>query len=82
MIRFELVDVSGHPITGTFDNPAGSGVNRIVNQPFRLHAIFQPNLADPINTPILDPLALDDVTVHYEPMGGARIVAYGTDSEE
>ena len=44
--------------------------------PFRIHAIFRPNLAD-MNTPILDPLTLDDVTLLYDPPGGPRITGWG-----
>ncbi len=72
-----LTDASGKRIDQTFDCPAWSPVARTVDAPFRLHAVFQPNLADKENTPILDPLALDDVTVIYEPAGGRRIVAWG-----
>ncbi len=84
-IRFELVDApgadylpdaSGRPIDRTFDLSRGSTVSRRVGTPFRLHAVFQPNL-DPAtlqDTPILNPLALDDVTVIYEPVGGRRIL--------
>ncbi len=71
-----LNDASGKPINATFRDPASSPVGRTVDAPFRLHAVFQPNLADPDNTPILDPLALDDITVVYEPVGGRRIVSW------
>jgi hypothetical protein len=81
-----LKDVKGQPInadgagllddSGRFTNPGWSAVNRNVQAAFRLHAIFRPNV-DPVNTPILDPLALDDVTVAYEPLGGPRIVTWG-----
>jgi hypothetical protein len=60
----------------TFMNPAASRVNRTPAGPFRLHAVFLPNLADPGNTPILDPLALDDVTLRYEPAGGQAILSW------
>jgi hypothetical protein len=53
-----------------------SRVARTVDAPFRLHAVFQPNLADKDNTPILDPVSLDDVTVVYEPVGGRRLVSW------
>jgi hypothetical protein len=74
--RDYLDDLAGQPIAQTFSSPASSPVERLVNAPFRLHAVFQPNLADKNNTPILDPLALDDVTVVYEPLGGRRITAW------
>jgi hypothetical protein len=71
-----LKDVAGKPIDGGFSDPASSPVQRTVNAPFRLHAVFQPNVADKDNTPILDPLALDDVTVVYEPLGGRKLLAW------
>ncbi len=71
-----LQDAAGHAINQTFDRPASSRVDRPVNAPFRLHAVFRPNLADKDNTPILDPLALDDVTVVYEAMEGRRILSW------
>jgi hypothetical protein len=74
--RDYLDDLAGQPIAQTFSSPASSPVERVVNAPFRLHAVFQPNLADKENTPILDPLALDDVTVVYEPLGGRRITTW------
>jgi hypothetical protein len=51
-------------------------VDRTPAGPFRLHAIFRPNLEDKDNTPILDPLALDDVTILYDPPGGTRILTW------
>jgi hypothetical protein len=71
-----LKDVAARPIDGTFRSPAFSFVQRTVNAPFRIHAVFQPNLADPGDSPILDPLALDDVTVVYETIGGRRILTW------
>jgi hypothetical protein len=71
-----LDDASGKPIDRTYDRPALSQVERSVAAPFRLHAVFQLNLADKDNTTILDPLALDDVTVVYEPLGGRRITLW------
>jgi hypothetical protein len=71
-----LDDDDGTPINSGFGDPASSCVGRTVNAPFRLHAVFQPNLDDKDNTPILDPLALDDVTVVYEPAGGRRILTW------
>ncbi len=82
-ILLELVNVAGDGylpdgIERPYADAAVSAVGRTVGVPFRLHAIFQPNLANKDNTPILDPLALDDVTVVYEPVGGRRILAWGT----
>jgi hypothetical protein len=71
-----LMDAAGQSINQAFSRPASSSVDRTVNATFRLHAVFQPNLADLGNTPILDPLALDDVTVVYEPLGGRRILTW------
>jgi hypothetical protein len=71
-----LEDAAGQSIAQAFTSPASSPVARTVNAPFRLHAVFQPNLADTLNTPILDPLSLDDVTVLYEPLGGRRILVW------
>ncbi len=71
-----LRDIGGIPIARTFSSPAFSRVDRIVSVPFRLHAVFKPNLAEKDNTPVLDPLALDDVTVVYEPAGGRRILSF------
>ena len=57
-----------------------SPVNRKVNAPFRLHAVFQPMNGVPSavkdNTPILDALTLDDVTVAYRPAGGSPCGAW------
>ncbi len=72
-----LQDTAGRRVSSVFHNPASSPVDRTLNASFRLHAIFQPNLADKANTPILDPLALDDITVIYEPLGGRRILVWG-----
>ncbi len=69
-------DASGSIIDTAFRNPSGTPVERSVSGPFRLHAVFLPNLADMGNTPILDPLALDDVTVIYEPLEGRRILSW------
>ena len=71
------MDASGKPISLLLENNAESPVNRTAGAPFRLHAIFQPNLEDTQNTPILDPLALDDVTVYYDPPGGAGLTDFG-----
>ncbi len=71
-----LKDIGGMEIQDLFSRDAFSPVARSAGAPFRLHAVFQPNLQDPTNTPILDPLALDDVTLLYEPAGGARILAW------
>ncbi len=70
-------DAGGNPIRTLFTRSGGQAVGRQVNGPFRLHAVFQPNLSDPARTAILDPLALDDVTVAYQPAGGAPISAWG-----
>mgnify|MGYP001572075126 FL=1 len=72
-----LRDVPGQPIAHAFTRPAASRAERTVSAPFRLHAVFQPNLADKDNTPILDPLALDDITLVYEPVEGRRLLAWG-----
>ena len=74
-----LPDADGRLIDRAFSLPAASAVDRKVSAPFRLHAVFQPNLADPANTPILDPLALDDVTVVYRPAGGRRLSSWSRD---
>ena len=71
-----LRDVQGAPIDQAFEHPSFSPVARVVDAPFRMHAVFKPNLADPDNTPILDPLALDDVTVLSEPLAGRGILAW------
>jgi hypothetical protein len=71
-----LTDASGASIDLAFRTSAGSALGRTVSQPFRLHAVFQPNLADTLNTPILDPLALDDVTILYEPAEGLRLLSW------
>lgn len=50
---------------------------------FRLHAVFQPNLnEDPSlgevkeNKAILDPLTLDDISLYYEPVAGRPILGW------
>jgi hypothetical protein len=62
-----VADASGTPIDTAFTASGGQSLNRAVGAPFRLHAVFQP-LLDPATmtqTPILDPLALDDISVTY-----------------
>lgn len=61
-------DVSGIPLPYA-GCAAGSRLDRRVAGPFRLHAVFQPMLADPNARGIIDPLALDDVTLLYRPLG-------------
>ncbi|GEM_PF-359239 len=56
-------DASGRAVARTFTDSAGERIDRTVSRPFRLHAIFQPNLSDPLGTAILDPLVLDDITL-------------------
>lgn len=70
-------DLSGAEIDTLFTNPAGQRVARQVSGAFRLHAVFQPNLSDPGNTAILDPLALDDVTLVYREPDRPLIDAWG-----
>lgn len=65
-----LHDAQGRPIDTAFEYAGGHRVGRGIASPFRLHAIFRPNLSDPENTPILDSLTLNDVTVFYEPLSG------------
>jgi hypothetical protein len=69
-------DARGVLIDARFTDDVLSRINRPVSSPFRLHAVFQPNLADKDNTPILDPLALDDITILYEPVGGRTILRW------
>ncbi len=75
-----VLDVSGRAVDTLFTDPAWSRVARRVDAPFRLHAVFQPNLDTVdnkhLNTAILDPLALDDVTVVYEPVTGPRLLSW------
>ena len=78
-IEMELSNLAGDDYATDilrFVDSAHSPVNRIPG-PFRLHAIFRPNLADMANTPILDSLTLDDVTLLYDPPGGPRILGWG-----
>lgn len=86
-IGFDLTDLSGsahppRPSGGAFKsylmNPTWSRLDLPVATAFRLHAVFQANLQDPSNSPILDPLVLDDVTVVYEPAGGAPPLSWGS----
>ncbi len=51
-----------------------ASMGRVPAVPFRLHAVFHPNPQD-LDTPILDPLALDDLTLVYQPAAGRRILA-------
>ncbi len=69
-------DADGGSIDTTFRNSAMTRVGRRPAGPFRLHAVFRPNLDQPLSTPILDPLALDDVTLLYDPPGGAAILRW------
>ncbi len=71
-----LPDAMGNPVDVACTDPRSSPVGRTVDLPFRLHVVFRPNLADRDNTPLLDPLALDDVTVLYEPAAGRRMLAW------
>jgi len=70
------MDASGRPLARLFTGSGGERVDRVVTGPFRLHAVFQPNLSNPGNTAILDPLALDDVTVFYEGLGGPTLLEW------
>ena len=67
-IAFELADLpgTGYAMPGFFTASGGERLGRRL-PPFRLHAVFQPNLKDIQNKAILDPLSLDDVTVAYRP---------------
>ncbi len=60
-----LPDAVGAPVYTRFTFATGHPVDRAIRSPFRLHAVFQPNLDNALATPILDPLALDDITVAY-----------------
>ncbi len=70
------VDGKSIPMDTLWTDAAWSRIDRTVNDPFRLHAVFQPNKNDPLNTPILDPLVLDDITVVYERSGGIPILSW------
>jgi hypothetical protein len=74
------VDAAGRPIDAAFDRTGGHPIRRAPAGAFRLHAIFQPNLSNPLDTAILDPLALDDVTVICGPMGGRKLLAWSEGS--
>jgi hypothetical protein len=67
------LDASGQAMDMTLTRSAASRVNRVPQGPFRLHAVFRPNLEDPNNTPLLDPPTLDDVTVLHDPPEGPGI---------
>jgi hypothetical protein len=71
-----LMDAAGTAIDTGFTQAQGQAVGRPISAPFRLHAVFQPNLDNPLETPILDPLALDDITVVYQPVTGARVMGW------
>ncbi len=72
------LDARGRPMDRIFTRSGGEAVGRWVEAPFLFHAAFQPNLEDPDDTPILDPLALDDVTLTYERPGGPRLLQWET----
>ncbi len=86
-IVFELADAAGtdylrnlggRAVDRLFINPALSPVGEQVGVPFRLHAVFQPNL-DPAtmqDSPLIEPMVLDDVTVTYRLPGGVRLLAW------
>ena len=73
-------DTSGASLPGFRLQDAWSPLNQKVNAPFRLHAVFQPMYSVPsatkLNTPILDALSLDDVTVAYRPGTGSPCGAW------
>jgi hypothetical protein len=73
-----LKDSGGTPVARLRARADGEWLDRRISSPFRFHAVFQPNLEpDTLNsTPVLDPLALDDITVTYERPGGARILGW------
>ena len=54
-----------HGADSTPSRAPGPRDPRRISGAFRFHAVFQPNLSNPSNTPILDPLALDDITIVY-----------------
>jgi hypothetical protein len=71
-----LQDVSAQPIDLPLTIAAGHPVGRRVSGPFRLHAVFQPNLSDPLNTALVDPLVLDDISLVYQAGEGSPILAW------
>ena len=64
-------DAAGKDVPDFFLDSRGERIGRGFKTPFRLHAVFQPNLynqgGEAANKAILDPLALDDVTISYRP---------------
>ena len=69
-IAMELVrSESAYLFDTLFTDPKGERIGQAVSGPFRLHAVFQPNLFDEngeaANRAILDPLVLDDVTLTW-----------------
>ncbi len=70
-----LTDDQGRAVNAGFTRAGGEALGRLVSSPFRLHAVFQPFLED-IDTPILEPLALDDVTVVYRPRISPRVLGW------
>ena len=61
-----LKDRDGVPISTLFSQSQGELINRWITGPLRLHAVFQPNLSNPLVKPVLDPLALDDITLTFQ----------------
>ena len=71
-----LKDTANKPINRRFLDGVLSRVDRVVSAPFRLHAVFQPNLDNALSTPILDPLTLDDLSVLHDPPEGPPILSW------
>jgi hypothetical protein len=80
-VLLELVDLpgTGYALPGTFGRDAGQPLARVVGAPFRLHAVFQSNLSDPLGTAILDSLSLDDVTLVYRDPGRSQLSSWRED---
>jgi hypothetical protein len=78
-----LMDAHGIPFTRRLRRPKGSPVARTPAGAFRLHAVFQPNLDREglLNKAILDPLALDDLTLLYRPGTGIALLSWGDGAE-
>jgi len=84
-ILLELADLTGRryleardggQIRRMFSLPEGDGVGRVVDRPFRISAVFQPNLEDLLEKAVLEPLVLDDLTVVYRPLSEPEVLSW------
>ncbi len=68
-------DRAGRPLAAGCADGRGQAIGRVPSGPFRIHAAFRPNL-ELADTPLLEPLALDDVTLVYTPASGPALLRW------